>query len=80
MSTAETDRDDKAIGCDDLLNEYRAVVTRSLFVSFGLDFLLFADDRRGGHVDTVANVRQLDAESWKVIDPADDAFEAEYGE
>ena len=77
MSTAETDRDDKAIGCDDLLNEYRAVVTRSLFVSFGLDFLLFADDRRGGHVDTVANVRQLDAESWKVIDPADDAFEAE---
>ncbi|MDD5807297.1 MAG: hypothetical protein PUD02_08195 [Eggerthellales bacterium] len=59
MNTVEVNRIDKTIGCDDLLKEYRAVVTRSLFVSFGLDFLLFSDDRRGGHVDTVANVSSL---------------------
>ena len=39
-----------------LLRQYEEVVVRSLFSSFGLDPLLFAD-QRGGDVDTLPTVR-----------------------
>ena len=41
---------------DSLLHQYEQVVVKSLLTSFGLDFLL-ANDRRGGHVDTLHTVR-----------------------
>ncbi|HRO78698.1 MAG TPA: DNA repair protein [Acinetobacter towneri] len=41
----------------DWTHEINQVVTKSLVTTFGLDFLLF-DDKKGGDVDTVYNVRQ----------------------
>ncbi len=37
--------------------ELERTVAQSLFTSFGLDFLLF-EDKKGGNVDTISNVRQ----------------------
>ncbi|SEP84109.1 ATPase [Basfia succiniciproducens] len=41
----------------DFLKELETTVTHSLATSFGLDFLLF-EDKKGGDVDTIHNVRQ----------------------
>ena len=41
----------------DLSDEINQVVTKSLVTTFGLDFLLF-EDKKGGDVDTIQNVRQ----------------------
>lgn len=41
---------------DSLLHQYEQALVKSLLTSFGLDFLL-ANDRRGGHVDTLHTVR-----------------------
>lgn len=42
-------------------NEYESVILQSLVTSFGLDF--FINDRYGGDVDTVHNVRQIGTDS-----------------
>ena len=42
----------------DLLHQYQEVIMKSLITSFGLD-LLFVNDRHGGDVDTVHNVRAM---------------------
>lgn len=41
----------------DWSDEINQVVTKSLVTTFGLDFLLF-EDKKGGDVDTIQNVRQ----------------------
>ncbi|HRN46290.1 MAG TPA: hypothetical protein PLH20_16200, partial [Flavobacterium sp.] len=41
----------------DWSDEISQVVTKSLVTTFGLDFLLF-EDKKGGDVDTINNVRQ----------------------
>jgi hypothetical protein len=41
----------------DWSDEINQVVTKSLVTTFGLDFLLF-EDKKGGDVDTINNVRQ----------------------
>lgn len=43
---------------DSLFKEYEHVVIQSLVTSFGLDFLV--QDRLGGDVDTIHNVRQIE--------------------
>lgn len=41
----------------DWSGEINQVITKSLVTTFGLDFLLF-EDKKGGDVDTIQNVRQ----------------------
>lgn len=43
---------------DTIFSQYEKVVVQALASSFGLDFLI--QDRHGGDVDTVLNVRQID--------------------
>ena len=49
-----TDMSSKTFDWSDEINQ---VVTKSLVTTFGLDFLLF-EDKKGGDVDTIQNVRQ----------------------
>ena len=46
---------------DSLLSEYRRVIFESLISAFALDGLL-VQDRHGGDVDTIHNVRQIDVD------------------
>jgi len=48
---------------DSIFKEYERVVFQSLITSFGLDF--FIQDRHGGDVDTIHNVRQIGDGSGK---------------
>ena len=41
--------------CDGIFKQYEDVVIQSLITSFGLD--MFINDKHGGEVDTVHNVR-----------------------
>lgn len=59
-----------------LVHQYEQVVIKSLLTSFGLDFLL-ANDRRGGHVDTLHTVRD---ESVGYASAANEAAYAARGE
>lgn len=43
-----------------LLKQYEEVIVKSLLTSFGLDFLLI-QDRHGGDVDTIHNVRKMNS-------------------
>lgn len=43
-----------------LFEEYEKIIIKSIVTSFGLDFL-FVKDQEGGDVDTIHNVRQIDA-------------------
>lgn len=42
---------------DDLSKKYKDILFSSLVTSFGLDAILFANDQKGGNVDTVNNAR-----------------------
>lgn len=42
---------------DTIFSQYEKVVVQALATSFGLDFLI--QDRHGGDVDTIHNVRQI---------------------
>lgn len=42
---------------DSIFKQYEGVIIQSLITSFGLDFLI--NDRHGGDVDTIHNVRQI---------------------
>ena len=44
-----------------IFKEYEKVIVESLITSFGLDFLL--NDRHGGDVDTILNVRKIGKDS-----------------
>lgn len=46
---------------DSIWLEYERVIVKSLFTSFGLDYLL-VNDQYGGDVDTIHNVRQMDSD------------------
>lgn len=48
---------DMSLKTFDWSDEINQVVTKSLVTTFGLDFLLF-EDKKGGDVDTIQNVRQ----------------------
>lgn len=47
-----------------LFKQYERVIIESLITSFGMDFLLFRNqDKYGGDVDTIHNVRKIDKDS-----------------
>ena len=46
---------------DSIFKQYERVIVESLITSFGLDFLL--NDRHGGDVDTILNVRKIGKDS-----------------
>lgn len=47
-----------------LFKQYERVIIESLITSFGMDFLLFQkQDKYGGDVDTIHNVRKIDKDS-----------------
>ena len=55
----EVDPNDNVLNT--IWNEYERVILKSLFTSFGLDFLVH--DQHGGDVDTILNVRKMKDDS-----------------
>lgn len=68
VSRGDDDQDDQKLSVlRELLERYREVVFSSLVTSFGLDAVLFRNDERGGHVDTLHNVSEAVSHKEKKI-------------